>query len=59
MEGEIIGQMAAVEFVEDDDEEGREAGTYITIRVPDGHAWRAGAVVVRYETDREAAINAE
>ncbi len=44
----IVGQMAAVEFVEEDDEEERTPGTYITIRVPEGLAWKAGAVAVRY-----------
>jgi hypothetical protein len=50
MDGEVIGEVYAVEFVADDKREDgdRQPGTYVTIRVPDGSAWSAGTVIIRY-----------
>ena len=51
MDGEVIGQMHAIEFVTDGKQEecdDRQPGTYLTIRVPDGTAWTAGTVIIRY-----------
>lgn len=51
MDGEVIGKVYSVEFVSDDmkaDDDERLPGTYVTIRVPDGAAWTAGTVIIRY-----------
>lgn len=46
--------MSAVEFVEADDEDGREPGTYVTIRVDDEtRSWRAGRVVIEYTDETQ------
>lgn len=46
----MSGTVQSGEFVEDDDEEGRKPGVYITIRLDDPNAQiMAGRVVVSYE----------
>jgi hypothetical protein len=44
---EVVGVLHAIEFVPENDE--RDAGTYITIRVDDPDLrWSAGRVALRY-----------
>jgi hypothetical protein len=44
----IVGKVVAGEFVGTDDTEGREPGTYITIRLDEGAPLAAGPVAVTY-----------
>ena len=47
--GEITGHLSCVEFVGDHDEDERQPGTYVTIRVDDPNMrWAAGRVVIKY-----------
>lgn len=50
-ERQIIGDVYSVEFVvdgEQEDDDDRDPGTYVTVRVPDGTAWTPGTVLLRY-----------
>lgn len=60
---EIIGTLYSVEWLNEetmDEDEEREPGTYVTIKVPDDSRWGFGKVAIRYVEGEytEAAIEA-
>lgn len=48
---EIIGTLYFVEWLDEEtmeEDEERDPGTYVTIKVPDDSRWHSGKVAIRY-----------